>query len=752
MLNKTISNYLSTAMGLPFFYVVDDNNYSSILLDFKQSGVRIIQVSDFCSQDDKFPNIDNLKDSFHTADVDYKTNKYVLIGLGEYLALRGEEEALKVLRDLKSTNLGVAKVVILLRYVTNQVETLLKEDIRLKNQRILIDSDDSIDTSVTNIHLNGDFSFVQKTGIKYLLQQYEEGKHGKLFVKTSLDISKSIFPISNIENSFDGIGLLSDKILLKEEFGNDEQWSKLLAELLPSNSIIDVLQKNGLYYDLENDFIDKAFGLEYKNWLYFISLKINDDKLHNKYLKYVLNKTDNFINFRNNILNAIIDINHLDKQFDVLYDSRKKLLKNIHESDIVTFIRKNEVDYNESIYKFTDNTIKEKQAIIQWVSKYGLVPELQKIYPSLHSYLKKYVFDCGKISEQLTEYFNAYKYQKVINRVEESFAEKVCEKSKLYASLDTRANIISSISDKNSSYLCWVDALGVEYLSYILDAAKRKGLSVKINIARADLPTITVINKAFYEEWNGSGKCKISELDEIKHKEKGGFDYCKNNSPIHLANELSVIENVINMAVTELTSHSCKKFIIASDHGSSRLAVISQFEEKYETDTKGEHSGRCCKIFDEYDIQNVISENGYLVLTDYGRFKGSRAANVEVHGGGTLEETVIPIITLTLNNQIQCEVVVLNKDQIVVDRNKGISILLYISDVAFPQNVRIVIKDKYYEMEMIDKTHYKATIDDIKHSGKYKIDVFDGTNMIDSIMIQVKGAVGSAKSDFDELF
>ena len=43
-----------------------------------------------------------------------------------------------------------------------------------------------------------------------------------------------------------------------------------------------------------------------------------------------------------------------------------------------------------------------------------------------------------------------------------------------------------------------------------------------------------------------------------------------------------------------------------------------------------------------------VYENGFAILANYDRFKGGRPANVEVHGGATLEETVVPIIELTL--------------------------------------------------------------------------------------------------------
>lgn len=56
--------------------------------------------------------------------MDYRQNKHVLIGLGEYLALRGAEITEKVLRRLKNTTLGTARVIILLRCVTPQINNL----------------------------------------------------------------------------------------------------------------------------------------------------------------------------------------------------------------------------------------------------------------------------------------------------------------------------------------------------------------------------------------------------------------------------------------------------------------------------------------------------------------------------------------------------------------------------------------------------------------------------------------------------
>ena len=63
---------------------------------------------------------------------------------------------------------------------------------------------------------------------------------------------------------------------------------------------------------------------------------------------------------------------------------------------------------------------------------------------------------------------------------------------------------------------------------------------------------------------------------------------------------------------------------------------------------QGEHSGRCCpknEIDEKPDF--AIEENDYWILANYDRFRGGRKSDVEVHGGASLEEVLIPIIEIT---------------------------------------------------------------------------------------------------------
>lgn len=758
MLCKVVEDYLNSAMGLPFFYAVGDNDYKFVLDELKQRELETVRVSDFCKKDDKLPDLDELVDFFRTSDVDYRTNKFVLIGLGEYLLLRGLKEIEKKLKKFKTTTLGNARVVLLLRGVADDVRALVKEDLRLEEQkRVYISENTVYNLSATNIKQNVDV--IEHKGLKWLLREFEDGARGNCEFSSVLAYDESIIKVSSIEDAYATLKYRIPDFLLHRDYGTDKQWSQLLTALEKTDYDLErLLEKYGLDENYEEDIEKKIGGLELKNWLLFISMKMHPERVKNQYLSYVIQETNFFDELKDNILKRITTISHADKRFARLYEERKKLVSNFTESEIAIFIKENEINPHEEIYHYTDTTLIERKHVLSCISNSGWKEEFAYIYPALAAYLKRYIFDCGSISDMLTEYFERYKKQKVENYLDKDFLVLV-EKyaiNPIYAKLATRNGIINALEDKNNTYLYWIDALGVEYMAYINELAREKGLSIHVEVARADLPTITSINKSFYEEWSGKKKYKEERLDNTKHKAKGGYFFADSpdatEEPIHLARELEIIDQAIERAAMELAMHNCKQFVIASDHGSSRLAVIRKKEEKYETDTSGEHSGRCCKAFDNCDLDNKVQENGYFVLTDYGRFKGSRRANVEVHGGATLEEIVVPIITLKLKRQVDVKIKLLNAAKLQVDRKLGTKILLYISDVEDTKNVSLVVNGSKYLASCDDSTHYTIVLSDIRRSKKCSADVYDGDDLIGNIELDIKGKSGNVDEGFDAEF
>ena len=755
MLCEAVKSYLANAKGVPFFYAVGDENYNQILSELKQNSVIVDRISDFCPKDDKFPDIDDVIDYFRTLDTDYRQNKHVLIGLGEYLALRGSAFAEKILRRLDKTTLGTARVVLLLRCVTQQVNALQMDDNRIVEQnRLYIE-----ENAVSSVTVTCTSYFSQKDvaiGVKKLLHDLEDGLSRNIHAISALDFSQSLVPVSYIKTPFEAIQHVIPGVELTDSMGTTAQWEQFYQELLRCNGSLDKLfSRYDCADDFEEDIYEKCAGLEFKNWVFYISLKQNYDRIQNDYLAYVVANTDCYEDLRINLLTGIVHIPRSDGRFHNLYTERKKLVKGFPESEIAAFIRENQIDPMESIYRYTDNTKMEREAIISWVAQHGYIAEIENIYPALAQYLGEYVFDCGGLSDELTKYFKQYRLMKVTNQITPEFLAQVEQNAQKlpYTHLETRDSAILRIPDKKDAFLYWIDALGVEYLSYIAILAKKKGLSIHVDIAYVELPTITSINKCFFEKWAGSKKEKEPRLDEIKHKEEGGYFYRPGQAPVHLASELEVIRKSIDRAATELAMHTCKTFVIASDHGASRLAVIHHQEEKYDTDTKGEHSGRCCKEFADADLPQAICENGYLVLADYGRFKNSRAANVEVHGGASLEEVIVPIITLSLKKQCDLIIELLNADEVYCDRRLGTTIQLYISDADNTQSISVVIDEKRYAAKGSDKTHYEVNLYDMRRAKKnVSAAIYDGDDLIGTVHFDIKGKMATVNNDFDDLF
>ena len=747
MPNKKVNTYIASSLNTPFFYFVGDSRYQDVKEKLTELGFSIVRLSDYCRNDDKLPDIDGLFDQLTTTDENANGKKMAVIGLGEYLALRGNNEAASVLSQLKDLNLGTAKTVLLLRGINAQVKGL-QNDPRFDERRYSISDKADCDLSITIASPSVDLSATG--GLRALLVRLESGECGNIVVRTAVNLDDALFTVHKISNAYEGIRFICHGFNLPRSCGNEKQWTELITELNQIGGTFEgMLEQHGFKDGLEADFYSRVAGLDYRNWLYFIALKIKAFTLSNSYLRYVLEKTNRFEDFKGNVLNAIIDVLHTDKRYHSFYSERKALVVKFPESDIADFVINNRKNTKESIYKLTDNTKTEREEIIAWVARNGIPPYLAQVYPALSAYLELYVFNCGNLSTLLTDYFETYKRQKVSNTLENDFLAKVEDfaQNRKFNRLPTRNEVMDGLK-KTDTYLFWLDALGVEYLAFISDLARKRGLSLSISIARSELPTITSINRGFFDDWQGSRKEKSEELDDVKHNEAGGYNFENNELPIHLAKELDIIAKVVDKAATELALRHYKRFLIVSDHGASRLAVLRRKEEKYETDTKGEHSGRCCKLFEPYDLPFAAEENGYLVLADYGRFKGSRAANIEVHGGASLEEVVVPVIELTLKNG--SITVSLVEPSVTVDFRAGTAITLF-SNTAL-KDASVILSGIRYSAVKIDNNHYQVNLPDIKRAGEYPADVYAGDDLVGQILIVAQSKSGKVNDAFDDLF
>lgn len=748
---SAVDKYLTSDVHTPFFLVVGDENYIEVKNALDSKGFRVVNLSTYCG-DDKRPDLGRLTDELSTSDVNHADSKVMVVGLGEYLALRGGQSAYNELLKLKDLNLRHTKAVLVLRSVTATVKKLVGEDrTRFDNRRVSFIGNGVSDITITFIP--DTLEIPAHKGMKALLAELEKGASGSLSVKSALQFEDSLLTVRIIKDAYDGVKHLVLVLSLPRSCGNDEQWAEFLRMLSTAGSLDAVFSMHGLTGNLETGWNQYTRGIGFVNWLYFVSLKMNLNRLSNSYLKYVLENTASFDSFSQNVLDAITEVKHTDRRFDKFYAERKILIEKFSDPEVAEFVTRNRKNPAESIYNLTDIKLSEREDIIACYSKSGSRATHDRsvaAFSLLGEYLRPYMFDCGELSELFNQYFEDYKRQKLSNKIEPQFDEQVQKLAtqRVYNRLYTRNEIFDRI-DKDSTYLYWLDALGVEFLGLIQAKCKDLGLAINIHIVQAQLPTNTRNNRDFYDDWQGIQKEHDERLDEIKHKSSSKCNYQLNKLPIHLAKELDIVAEVLNEAAIKLALRQCKKVLIASDHGASRLAVIKEQEEKYETNTKGEHSGRCCPFFEGCDLPFVAkSDNGYLVLADYGRFKGSRAANVEVHGGASLEEVVVPVIELRLKDgSIHVEFV-----ETIITANMRTVAQLTIFSKSKLDKVSLVVEGKRYETVKADDNHHTVALTDIKRARDYYADVYEGDNLIERLKFTVQTGSGKRNDAFDDLF
>lgn len=717
-----IKKYFSGTSQYPLLVVLSFEEYKEVLTAF--SNTPKIKVSDYCVGADKEPDTPQLEN-----DVRRKTGKHLLIGLGDYLASKSNiaKKTLLPYKDLVLQSDG--RVAILLSpHMYSVAKEIVDGDPRARTRILLPKAAPAVD--VVN-------SSALVYGIKAYLEACEKGESVGS-VKTARNIQNA--KVINPENAFDELKhkFPNEFNRLSQNAGTAENWGELLMNLNKSKkSMVQYLAAQG-FASLEYIFLDYAKRNNYKAWLYFINLKLNTNS--QSYLGFVAAKSANLSSLFQSAKTAILDIDRNDKLFKPFYEQRKTMLKSCADVDMADFVSKIHVRGADRIAYLTDNTKVERQAVVVSLCEGANSDSLQVSYPDLYLYLQDYQFE----DDRFTKYFASYKKCKLENRVSDDFASIVANyaATRPYNSLPARSSLISSLDD-GSTALIFLDAFGVEYLGYVKEKCAELKLRFTSKIARANLPTITSLNRGFYDEWHGKKETPVKDLDELKHHPERGYDYNNSPYPIHLVEELDVIKTALERAKTKLLTGECRKVLIVSDHGASRLAVISPDVQIFKNNCEAKSSGRYC-MGDELPVANNIVaevEGEYAVIADYSRFEGSRAASVETHGGATLEEVLVPIIEITLvDNNIQ---VTLEKNVVEISYKSVPTLILIITPDC--DNVTASINETTYKAEKLEKSKYKIVMPELK-KGKYTIDIFENQNKIDSKEFTVRSK-GFAERD-----
>ena len=281
----------------------------------------------------------------------------------------------------------------------------------------------------------------------------------------------------------------------------------------------------------------------------------------------------------------------------------------------------------------------------------------------------------------------------------------------------------------------------------------------KVTVCRSELPSITSRNKEFWDVLSSEQYPIITfdKIDKIKHHGEEGYDYSRADRklPIHLIRELELIDELLSKIKVNLANGSYDKAVLISDHGASRLAVIHETENLLEMASNGQHSGRCCPK-SEVDVRpdSATDADDFWALANYDRFKGSRKANVEVHGGATLEEVVVPIIEIThLNTAVEVKIMPIDAPatftgtpEILVSFRRKAAIKVFATQKLM--DVSVEIDGHIYEARAVDDYFYVVdTMPEIRRAKTYDVNVYACGNRIASALpLRVKKESGSEKS------
>lgn len=730
---KKIERYLSSDTGETMIVNVRNAaDKKAVLSHFNVKGTEILSASQICSTDG-FPGIDVIYERMQTS-----KETLFITELTTFLKLYGEEELTRRIHDMLGMQIP-GHVVVLAFQCERQLEI---RDPRIARRIVCVDGDLQLLPKLEFVseELSMGKRQIDVKGLQHFADAVEAAAKETLRIQTSRrkdSFPGSLFVIAELNKAYDVLCQRDERTRgLDENLGDATNWAFALEHMPSGGKWEDAVSVAfGNYNNLDLYLGNYSLLDENRRWFYIVALKLFGAN-NNWCLQEAARQTNKRNPFVRMVYRCILDVNQNAPDFWRKYVDRKHVLRALgnQQKEALDFSLWVKAKGRDALYYLTDNTRIEREAIIDVLDQYGmeyefdeLITVLQHVYPALHDYLMPYHFE----QELLNQYFQSYKYQKVINKVLPEFQQLVndqADKREFNLLLPARSSVIESIN-KTRSELFFVDALGVEFLSYIMKKIQDKGLRGKVTVCRSNLPSLTSCNKEFVDLFKDAQLpvTDIKDLDEIKHHGENEFDYTKTKLPIHLISELEIIDKLMDNIELKLSRGDIEKGIIMSDHGASRLAVIKEEDINIDVNSKGTHGGRICAYTDGIKkIDHAIREDDVYILASYARFRGGRAPSVETHGGATLEEVTVPIIEIT--RMIEEYEITLIQQVITVSFKKKAALDLFSKTPI--QDPRICIRGKYYKAADNGNHMYHIDISDVKKSGKYLLDVYSGDNLI----------------------
>ena len=618
---------------------------------------KFIYLSEFCSADDTMPNLKRLYTTLKN-----ESHSCCVLPLSEFLRVRpdiAEDEIKKILYSLSPEAQNV-KIFFLMYRLKSVFKSLKIYDARKDNTIILLDTEEESNYSLTIIQksLNLKLAGQAADGFKNYLKYWEDKPNKSLHFYTDNAIylqDQNFF--DDVKVIADAFGLLRYHYNLPTELlktmGTNEDWGKLAVAVAQTGDI-----HKGFCNELNTDifklslFSNFSAQPNFKQWLLWIWCKIQTSPHYSVQCAKDSNSVPEFIEklylgiFSNNEqFNS-----YNSKKFKGVYAERKEILLYAQIAVPEEFIKK--VRNSEKIaalQSLTNISETEKILFFELLRKFRyadydeILPILHKNFPALAAYLSNYE---GVLSAEYQEYFRYYRWLKVTNTLNDNFYNWVCDiadnKGQNVYSLKSRNQIIEEEYSADSA-IFFVDAMGVEYLNFLTQmftTAEFQHFDISYQVGFCNLPSITEYNKDFWTNKNVAAD--IIALDKLKHSAQ--------SYPENILDELTFLSTLKEKLLAALKDYD--KIILCADHGASRLAVLarkSKFDKRFEGNGNEILSGgrfANAIVTDAKIYPRTIVQDDKIIFADYSRFIQQGGIGNEIHGGATLEEWLVPVITI----------------------------------------------------------------------------------------------------------
>lgn len=745
---EEIAAYISHPAGFPLLVGIDDAKiYANILGELSDDpGKKISRISDSCSNE--FPPNPNLQIDRMRGML--RKEHIVWIGAAQSIMLIGQAATEDFLENLVGTSIR-GHMIVLCPFCCSILTGIARKYPKSGRWIITVPGETRVLPSI-RLYCKSSLCAEKNyaAGMKALLRELEDLKEVRTIPLVSACqsqmIASSMFPVSASAGPYQTLCKWDTNLatFTQETDGTEEQWMQLVSELSGKDSFSALCgERLGDIRQLPAVFPDFLDGGPEERFLCYLALKAFHSS-GNGYLNACICLCSSPNEVLPRIYDTILTLKVDDPQFHRWMKERRRILQAFDENHALLrdYCERAAIHGKDILYYLGDGTEEERAALIHALCCYAYSNEelktiLPSVSPGLDAYLAPFVFDsfntkvleCDEpIREFFTEYFQRYKMQKITNHKDADFIKIVEEEAvrRNFTKLPARSSIVKKM-DKTGVQPYFFDALGIEFLSYIEAKCKDYDMDFACQIVHCNLPSITSKNKEFYDAFPPDAVLKEDGIDKLKHQGTK-FDYRTTTEPLHIFDELRIIERNLKKISSHLATGKYQKAVIFSDHGASRLAVTYESENAMlELEEDGKHSGRCCPVDADPEIPFATYEDGFAVLANYERFKGSRKADVEAHGGASLEETIVPVVTLTAKPKKQQAVFV--EDVVKCSPKDGAAIMLYASPaIAEP---RLVVLGRSYIGDFEgDKRNIRFVMQDIRRKGRYEAEIYDGNKKV----------------------